>query len=72
MEYYGVLWVLDRWKYSQGLPEATYYWGVQRSTIKGLNSGQVWLVDELLRTAVDWIYSNSEYNYANWLADTKI
>ena len=59
-------------KDSQILPGATYYLGVQRSTIKGLYSGQVWLVDELLRTAVDWIYSNSEYDYANWLADTKI
>ena len=34
-------------KDSQVLPGTNYYLGLHRPTIKGLYSGQIWLVDEL-------------------------
>ena len=37
-------------KYSQELPGTTYYLGLHR---QGLYSGQIWLVNELQKTAVD-------------------
>ena len=38
---------------SQVLPRTTYYLGLHRPTIKGQYSEQIWLVDELQKTAVD-------------------
>ena len=35
------------------LPGTIYYLGLHRPTIKGLYCGQIWLVDELQKTAVD-------------------
>ena len=53
-------------KYSQVLPGTIYYLGLHRPTIKGLYySGQIWLVDELQKTAVDCnrgLYIHSEYD----------
>ena len=50
-------------KYSQALPGTTYYFGLHWPTIKGLYSGQIWLVDELQKTAVDCNMGyNSEYD----------
>ena len=51
-------------KYSQVLPGTIYYWRLYRPTIKGLYSGQIWLVDELQKTAVDCnrgLYMHIEY-----------
>ena len=52
-------------KYSKVLPGTIYYLELYRSTIKGLYSGQIWLVDELQKTAVDCnrgLYMYSEYD----------
>ena len=40
-------------KCSQALPRTTYYLGLHRPTIKKLYSGQIWLVDELQKTALE-------------------
>ena len=49
----------------QLLPGTTYYLGLHKPTIKG-HSGQIWLVDELQKTAVDCnyrgLYIHSEYD----------
>ena len=42
-------------KYSRVLPGTIYYLGLHRPMIKELYSGQIWLVDELQKTAVDCI-----------------
>ena len=52
-------------KYSKVLPGTIYYLVLYRSTIKGLYSGQIWLVDELQKTDVDCnrgLYMYSEYD----------
>ena len=52
-------------KDSKVLPETTFYLGLHRPTLKGLNSEQIWLVDELQKTAVDCnkrLYIYSEYD----------
>ena len=43
---------MDRRNYSRVLPGTMYNLGLHRPTIKG-HSGQIWLVDELQKTAVD-------------------
>ena len=46
-------------KYSPVLPGTIYSWRLYRPTIKGLYSGQIWLVDELQKTDTvigDFIY----------------
>ena len=46
-------------KCSQVLPGTTYL-GLYRATIKGLNSGKIWLVDESQKSAGDYnIYNNT-------------
>ena len=55
---------MDREKRSQVLPGTTYYLGLHRPTIKGLYSGQIWLVDEIQKNSVDCsrgLYIHSEY-----------
>ena len=49
---------------SRVLPGNIYYLGLHIPTIKG-HSGQIWLVDELQKTAVDCyrgLYIHSEYD----------